>query len=338
MPGAATAAVDGHVRVATALSGANAAAAAAAAAATVKARVTIAEPAAASSPAVATAPRPPLPAEVGRAMLAELSSPPSAAPVEPTAGAVNEEATIVAVPNTHEYEGTLIAVPREQLPTHRLRLTGLLLQRVSTFAKSADIESFELGFDGSGNPVAPDAQVGLRLRVDKTDHLYAITPGGEALVTPPQAYSTRLNDGAALSVDPVPAELAAYAVAVARAQWNFAQGLHEDGEIRLGRLETETAGLQVLQGLHCLRVAREIAPQKADRLGLSGRAATLKLRQGVLEVRLDSASQLAFVLDEQQKLLERLDAAHPTRATTLTPGQYLVMSHYVMRFERATDD
>lgn len=310
-----------------------AAAAAAAAAALAKARATEVRHNVASNP---TPTHPDASSPEGQALIAQATGKPSSSEAQHETG--NPDATMVSQPRTAGHaayeDGTLVQVPRAQLPTHQLRLAGLMLQRVSTFAHAAEVESFELGFDAAANPAAPDATVNFRLRVDREDRLLAITPRGEALVAPPQAYRTHQNDGAALIVEPPPSGMEAYAVAVARSQWNFAQALIEGGEIRFGRLEAQASQLRVLEGLHCVRVARQSAPQKADRLGLSSRAATLTLQKDALHVRLDSATQLAFVLDEHFNLITRLDAEHPTREATLTPGQHLVLSHYVLRFER----
>ena len=111
--------------------------------------------------------------------------------------------------------------------------------------------------------------------------------------------------------------------------------MNAGSEMRFGREETTLADLRVLDSIHCIRVAREDGTQKGDRLGLSRRAATLTLDGDSLNVHLDSASQLAFVLDENMKLVHRLDSNNPLRTVSLLPGHYLIMSHYVMRFEKA---
>ena len=258
-------------------------------------------------------------------------------------GDTDKDPTLISMPNapassaTSDTDGTLIAMPRSAMPTHQLRLVGLLMQRVSAFAGvgvASPVDSFEVGFNALAMPQSADSNACLRLRVDSNDQLFASTAQGETAITPPQRYATQTGNGG-LTVDVAPEGLDAYAVAMVRADWNLSHGMNAGSEMRFGREETTLADLRVLDSIHCIRVAREDGTQKGDRLGLSRRAATLTLDGDSLNVRLDSASQLAFVLDENMKLVHRLDSNNPLRTVSLLPGHYLIMSHYVMRFEKA---
>lgn len=217
-----------------------------------------------------------------------------------------------------------------QQPAVRVRVLGIALQRLSTYA-AAGISDWRIGFNRAGTLIAsthPDAVAWLR--IDHDDRLFGEVVGLATPLQPPETW--RPFAELPLAVAAAPESMSTHYLGWVRLPTPLTIPVPRERAVSFGRGSEADIAPRLLADPRSLRwdgnPARTVGVN-AEYLGLSRRHLRLQARRDDWWVQLESQNMAVYRLDASGELLDVLTPGVDT-AVTAKPGELLVAGGYVL--------
>lgn len=217
-----------------------------------------------------------------------------------------------------------------QRPAAGLRVIGVALQRLSTYA-SAGISDWRLSFSRAGNLVLdahPEAAAWLR--IDSSDRIFGEATGSSIPMDLPGTWHP--FPGLKLEFDTVPPPMAGHYLGWMHLPTPLELPISRGRVVSFGRGTEADIAPQLLADPRSLRWEGSLAKTvgiSAEYLGLSRRHLSLQVRQDDWWVQLESQNMPVYRLSPSGELLDVLTPGVNT-ATEARPGDLLVAGGYVL--------
>ena len=238
------------------------------------------------------------------------------APAKPKAAVWKARAPAAEYTATADTDATFAPVMRQGVT-----LVALALPRLSRYRETGATR-IENGFDTSTALCAADAEPAIRLAVDASDQMHAVTDAGREAITAPASVG-KLE---LLAMAPAMAERYCATLLLPHpASVPVSQG----ARLVFGRSATMLSSLRVLDSPRFLQRGDGPDNASADRIGLSRSAFSFEAGPDGFTVKRLSATQALYHLDDKLAFVASL-ADQPY---LLPPGHHLVAGHYVLRFD-----
>lgn len=212
-----------------------------------------------------------------------------------------------------------------------VQVTGVALQRLSTYAASG-ISDWRVGFNQAGGLASGSpAKAVAWLRVDKTDRVFGELEGSSVPLALPGVWSPLAELELALYIAPPPMNL--HYLGWVRLPAPLALPVPCDKAVSFGRGSEADLAPRLLADPHSLRweggASVRASGINAEYLGLSRRHLLLQARRNDWWVHLESQNMPAYRLAPSGDLLDVLSPGADT-ATTAKPEDLLVVGGYVL--------
>lgn len=217
-----------------------------------------------------------------------------------------------------------------QRPTASLRVAGVALQRLSTYA-AAGISDWRICFGRTGHVVPSEhPEAAAWVRVDSADRVFGEVGDSSTLLALPGLWEP--FDELELEFQDAPPPMNLQYLGWLRLPAPLTLPVPRERPASFGRGVEADLAPRLLADPHALRWGGQAAKTSginAEYLGLSRRHLLLQARRGDWWVHLESQSMSAYRLSPAGELLDVLIPGKDT-ATTARPGELLVVGGYVL--------
>lgn len=237
-------------------------------------------------------------------------------------------APVAQAPNSEA--GTWIPQRSTKRCPPRLRVVGVALQRLSTYA-NVGIRDWRLSFNQHGELLLEaEPAVAAWLRVDSKDQVFGESANATNLLDIPSIWPAL--PGLAMQLHDVPQSMAEHYLGWVLLPIAFDLPITRGRALSFGRGREADLAPKLLADPQALRWQGQTSPAagiSAEYLGLSRRHLRLQIREDDWWVELESQNMAAYRLAADGTWLETLTPGVNT-ATTAQPGELLVAGGYVL--------
>lgn len=212
----------------------------------------------------------------------------------------------------------------------RISLAALALPRLSRYRETG-ARTLEVGFNAALGVTASENDSVIRLAVDDTDELHAVTKAGRQRIGIPASFTP--VDAAPIALQAAPPEMADRYCATVRLAAPLSVPVASGVRFVFGRGAPMLASLRVLDSARFLHRADGVDVASADRIGLSRTAFSFEAASGGYKIGRLSATQALYHLDEEMHFVASVGDASADKPYLLPAGHHLVAGHYVLRFD-----